>query len=335
MLHTLIVGMGRAGQRLHLPSLAKIRAVAPELLAPAPIVAFDPFRPAVDVPGVLPVESLEEAARCRPPGRTVVHLCTPPHVRAAMLDRLAGLGFRKIIVEKPLAVDLVGLAAVARIRRRRGLDVAVATHWLDSALTRRLRAATAGGRFGALRRIRIVQNKPRFDLGAGPRTHPTAFDVEVPHALAVVLDLAGDARIVDASWDDLVIGDRTVPRLGGARLELLHRSGVRTEIDSDLTSPVRERRITLEFDGGVLVGHYPCSDADHTAQLRAVRSGGESTWAVFDDDAFPAFLRGAYERYAASAPATNGTLPLQVDAVRLLTEAKRLCAGVLEEARGA
>ncbi|QFG22609.1 oxidoreductase [Actinomadura sp. WMMB 499] len=328
MLHTLIVGMGRAGRRLHLPSLAKVRTAAPGLLAPSPIVAFDPFRPPAGADGVVTVGSLEEAARCHPPARTVVHLCTPPHVRAAMLDRLAGLGHRKIIVEKPLAVDLVGLAAVARIRRRWNLDLAVATHWLDSALTRRLRAAVTGGRYGRLRRIHVVQNKPRFALGTGARTHPTAFDVEMPHALAVVLDLAGDARITGASWDDLVIGGRTVPRLGGAHLRLSHRSGVRTEIDSDLTSPVRERRITLEFDEGVLVGHYPCSDADHTAQLRTVRPRGGATWTVFDDDAFPAFLGEAYGRFAAHAP--TPTLPLQVEAVRLLTEAKRHCAGVPE-----
>ncbi|MBE1532818.1 Gfo/Idh/MocA family oxidoreductase [Actinomadura algeriensis] len=322
--------MGRAGHRLHLPSLAKVREAAPGLLAPAPIVAFDPFRPPVAAEGVVTVGSLEAAARRHPPARTVVHLCTPPHVRAAMLDRLAGLGYRTIIVEKPLAVDLIGLAAVARIRRRWNLHLTVATHWLDSALTRRLRTAVTGGRHGNLRSIRVVQNKPRFALGAGARTHPTAFDVEVPHALAVALDLAGNARIADASSDDLVIGDRTIPRLGRARLHLTHRSGVRTEIDSDLTSPVRERRITLDFDDGLLIGHYPCSDADHTAQLRAVRPGGETSWTVFDDDALPAFLHKTYERYAAPAPAPNDTLSLQVDVVRLLTEAKRLCAGVPE-----
>lgn len=338
MLHTLIVGMGRAGQGLHLPSLAKVRAAAPGLLARGPVVAFDPLRPPGDVPGMMRAESLEEAARCRPPARTVAHLCTPPQARGALLDRLARLGYRKIIVEKPLALDLPGLAEVARIRRRWELDVTVATHWIDSALTRRLRAAVASGEFGALRRIRVVQNKPRFTRSIAARDHPTAFDVELPHALAVVLSLAGGARIADASWDDLVLGRTRVPRLGRARLRLEHASGVRTEIDSDLTSPVRERSITLHFDQAVLVGHYPCSDADHTAQLRTVRPGEEATRTVFTDDAFPAFLRGAYVRYARPATSMHRTLPVQVDAVRLLTEAKRLCAeagGLQEGARDA
>ena len=123
-----------------------------------------------------------------------------------------------------------------------------------------------------------------------------------------------------------------------ARLRLEHASGVRTEIDSDLTSPVRERSITLHFDQAVLVGHYPCSDADHTAQLRTVRPGEEATRTVCTDDAFPAFLRGAYVRYARPATSMHRTLPVQVDAVRLLTEAKRLCAesgGLREGARDA
>ncbi|MWA00217.1 oxidoreductase [Actinomadura sp. LD22] len=338
MLHTLIVGMGRAGQGLHLPSLVKVRAAAPGLLARAPIVAVDPLRPPADGPGLVRAESLEEAARRCPPARTVAHVCTPPRVRAALLDRLAALGYRKIIVEKPLAVDLPGLAEVARIRRRWGLDVTVATHWLDSVLTRRLRTAVAAGEFGALRRIRAVQNKPRFTRGIAARDHPTAFDVELPHALAVVLSLAGGARVVDASWEDLVLGRTRVPRLGRARLRLEHAAGVRTELDSDLTSPVRERSITLHFDRAVLVGHYPCSDADHTAQLRTVRPGGDATRAVFTDDAFPAFLRGAYVRYALSVSSMHRTLPVQVDAVRLLTEAKGMCAaagGPRGEARGA
>ncbi len=330
MLHTFIIGMGRSGRGLHLPSLAKVRAEAPELLAPAPVAAFDPFRTPSGDPGVAPVDSPEDAARRYAPARTVVHLCTPPAVRATMLDRLAALGYRKILVEKPLAVDLAGLAAVARVRRRWGLDVTVATHWLDSALTRRLQDAVSGGEYGPLRRIRVVQNKPRFTRstshGTGGDDHPTVFDVEVPHALAVVLSLAGGARISGASWSDLVVGRTRLPRLGRARLRLDHHGGVRTEIDSDLTSPVRERRVTLEFDRAVLVGHYPCSEADHTSQLRISGPGRAPSRAVIVDDALPAFLRNVYDRYARPAPEPHRTLPVQIDVVRLLSEAKDRCA---------
>ncbi len=331
MLHSFILGMGRAGGGLHLPALARTRSLSPGLFAPGPVVAHDPFRPPSGMTDVVMADTLEEAAALTPPHRTVVHICTPPQIRLGVLERLAGLGYRKIIVEKPLALDLVGLAAIARLRRSRGLEITVATQWLHSDLTRRLREAVDMEEFGRLRGIRFVQNKPRFTRSAMVPDHPTAFDVEVPHALAVVLTLAGGARITGASWADMATGRFRLPRLGRAALRLEHHSGVRTEIDSDLTSPVRERRITLEFERATLTGHYPCSDTDHTAQLRVVAEGRDAIRTVFDDDALSAFVRCTYSRYG-RLPATRGALPVQVEAVRLLTEAKDLCAAGEREA---
>lgn len=333
MLHSLILGMGRAGRGLHLPALVRTRTLSPGPFAPGPVIAHDPFRPPLCLADVVTAGTLEEAAALAPPHRTVAHVCTPPQIRLTVLERLAGLGYRKIIVEKPLALDLVGLAAIARLRRGRGLEITVATHWLHSDLTRRLREIVDTGEFGRLCGIRFVQNKPRFTRSAGVPDHPTAFDVEVPHALAVVLTLAGGARVVGASWADVATGRFRLPRLGRAVLRLEHHSGVCTEIDSDLTSPVRERRITLEFERATVTGHYPCSDTDHTAQLRVVAEGRDAIWTVFDDDALSAFIRCTYSRYV-HPPATRGALPVQVEAVRLLTEAKELCAaGEREPAR--
>lgn len=323
MLHSFVVGLGRSGAGLHLPSLAKARGQEPALFAPGPVLGLDPFRTSVE--GARLVASPEDAARLAPPHATVVHLCTPPDLRAGMLERLARLGYRMIIVEKPLALDLVGLAAVARLRRRWGLDLTVTTQWLDSTLTRRLRAVVRGRAFGELRAITVRQDKPRFTRTAEAPDHPTAFDVEVPHALAVVISLAGGADIASASLEDMVTDRARLPRLGRARLGLSHHSGVLSRIDSNLCSPVRERRIVLEFERALLTGHYPCSATDHTAQLRVESRDGEPVRSVFDDDALPAFVRATYARYARSGRA-GGTLPIQVEAVRLLTEAKSLCA---------
>jgi hypothetical protein len=74
MLHTLIVGLGRSGRGLHVPSLAKARATARGLFAPGPVMGHDPFRAGAE--GVTSVPSLEEAVRRRPPGSTVVHPTT-------------------------------------------------------------------------------------------------------------------------------------------------------------------------------------------------------------------------------------------------------------------
>src|SRR4029079_6631807 len=105
---------------------------------------------------------------------------------------------------------------------------------------------------GALRSISSVQSKPRLTRSLASEGHPTAFDVEVPHVLGVALRLAGDADVVAAACTDMHVEGRTVPRMGSAHLVLRHAGGVRTEVLSDLTSPVRERRIALELTGGRL-----------------------------------------------------------------------------------
>ncbi|MEU3020322.1 oxidoreductase [Nocardiopsis sp. NPDC007018] len=323
MLHTLIVGLGRSGRGLHVPSLAKARAAAPFLFAPGPLLGLDPAHDRVD--GVRTVGSLEEAARLRPPAQTVVHLCTPPRMRLEMLRDLADLGYRRVIVEKPLALDLVELAGIARLRRARDLELNVATPWSASSLTRRLTVVRRSGVFGALRALTVVQNKPRFTRSLESTSHPTALDIEVPHALAVAVSLAGDADVVSADLSDMCVEGVRMPGLGAARVDLLHQSGTMTRIESDLTCPTRERRIVLEFDTAVLTGHYPCSEADHTAQLAVAVEGRAPARSVFADDALPAFLRSCYGRYARSWPG-GGDLTAQIEAVRLLAEVRNLCA---------
>lgn len=325
MLHTLILGLGRAGGELHLPALSRVRLAHPELFAPGPVLAYDPFRPRFPAADVVVLQYLTEASVWAPPARTVVHLCTPPHLRSGMIERLARSGYRKIIVEKPLALDLSGLAEIARLRRRWDLDLTVATHWLHSGLTRRLLRCRDEGGFGRLRHIHVVQNKPRFTRSASVPGHSTAFDIEVPHAVPLVLTLAGDAALAGASLTDMVTERLRLPRLGRARLRLDHYNGVRTRIESDLTAPVRERRVVLRFDRATVVAHYPCSDADDTAQLRITTPDRRRTRSVFPDDALFSFMHGTYGRYA-RAEAADDSLAVHFDTVRLLTEAKKLCA---------
>ncbi|MUL42032.1 oxidoreductase [Streptomonospora sp. PA3] len=348
MLHTLVVGLGRAGRGLHLPALARAGAQAGRrrVFAPGPALSFDPHHPTGVPPtaGMRPVASLQAAAAAADPAHTVVHVCTPPGVRAHVLEELALLGYRRILVEKPLAADERELAAVLRLRRRHGLQLVVVAQWLTSALTHRLRAAVRDGRLhglqlysggapapapelGRLRSVSVVQRKPRFVRSLTSRAHATVFDVELPHSVGVALALAGGARVCSASWSDMALGNVEVPRLGQAALVLRHETGTRTEIFSDLTAPTRERRITLEFDHGTLVGHYPCSEDDDTAQLRSTTEDG-SARLVFHDDALADFMLGAYEHFAGlRRRPVQETFGLQVRTVRLLSAAKALCSG--------
>jgi predicted dehydrogenase len=266
---------------------------------------------------------MAQAARLTDPRRTVVHLCTPPDSRVALLDELGRHGFRHVLVEKPLALDHHDITAIRDVRGRWQLRLIVVAPWLASTLTDRIRSIVEGRELGALRAIYIIQRKPRFTRSVTPNGHPTAFDVEMPHSVSVALSLAGPARLGDAALTDMSFDNLVLLRMGSGLISLEHESGVRTEIRSDLTSLLRERRITLVFERGSVVGNYPASEADHAAQL-VMTVGLRATRAVFYDDAMTALVLSAYDRFAAGDPC-DLELDLHGDVVRLLSEAKWHC----------
>ncbi|GAA2796655.1 hypothetical protein [Saccharopolyspora taberi] len=318
MLQPLVVGLGRAGAGLHLRVLAQSRAAQQELFTSGPVIACDPRPDAVSRrPDVTTADSLESAVALVDPLSTVAHVCTPPVARIGVISELADHGITRFIVEKPLAAGRNELDAIDRIRRARGLDLVVVAHWLSAELTRRLAELVGGGDLGALRSISFAQHKPRFSRSTATAGHPTAFDVEIPHSLGVVLRLAGPAEVVESHCADMRIGARTVPGMGGARLVLRHRSGVVTEIRSDLTSPVQERRIRLDFERGSAIGHFPLSEHDDHAQLTI---GTEHH--VFRDDALTAFVTDAYRRFHVPGASAESDFALHLDAVRLICDAK-------------
>ncbi|WP_053913867.1 Gfo/Idh/MocA family oxidoreductase [Streptomyces sp. SCSIO 75703] len=325
MRQPLIVGLGRSGAGLHTRALHTARAGAPRLWK-GPVVAVDP-RPAAGGPvpdGVVRTRSLTEAAALLTPAATVAHVCTPPDTRPAVLAGLAAAGFRDLIVEKPLATGLADLAAVERLRDAHGLRITVVAHWLAGELARRLRETVASAEHGPLLRVEAVQHKPRFLRSLRPGDgHPTAFDVEMPHALGLVRDLAGPAEVTGAHLTDLRIGAVVRPGMGSARLDLRHTGGVRTRVVSDLAAPVRERSVTLTFARAAVTAHFPLSADDDHAQLVTGR-GRE----VFRDDALAAFLTRTYHRHAtldSGHPSWRAAFDVQADVVRLLVAAKAHC----------
>ncbi|MBD0710640.1 MULTISPECIES: Gfo/Idh/MocA family protein [unclassified Streptomyces] len=326
MKQPLIVGLGRSGAGLHLPALRTALARTPGLWR-GPVVAVDP-RPGDRAPvpdGVTVVPTLGQARELLPPDRAAVHVCTPPTTRLAVLTELLDAGYRDLVVEKPLAVDPAEREAVTALHARHAPRLAVVAHWPASRLAARLRALIHSGALGRLRRIDVIQHKPRFTRSLRPDDgHPTAFDVELPHSLGLVLSLAGPAETTTARLTDLRIDGTVRPGLGSAHLELLHAGGVRTRIDSDLTAPVRERKAVLVFEHGTAVGHFAPSDADDHVQLDI-----EGRREVFRDDALSAFLHHAYTRFAtvpAEDPSWAADFALHADVVRLLDEARSRCA---------
>jgi predicted dehydrogenase len=324
MLDALVIGLGRAGLGLHLPVLTRLR------LCRAPVVAVDPNAPRghPQGPPVTVLRTLRQARDRLAPQSTVVHLCTPPAVRADVLREVAALGFTRVIVEKPLAADDDELERTLRISRDHGLRLCVVAPWLHSTLTDRLVALIQGGDLGRLHTVSITQHKPRFRRSSTSRSHESAFDVEIPHALGLALRLAGDAEVVSARATDLDLGGEVVRRMGSAHLTLHHHDkGVRTVIDSDLTSPVRQRRVVLSFTAGGITADYPIGQDDDYGQLRVTHANGRGDAAVREvvqDEALGTFFTRAYRRYAGSgAPGRDTELEEQVRCCRLLLDAKR------------
>ncbi|GGN32752.1 putative dehydrogenase [Actinoplanes campanulatus] len=323
MFRVLIIGFGRSGHGLHLPVLRRLRAGRHAgLFAGAPIAVHDPYAPApASAPDLRPLADLAAAPAVTPPDQTVVHLCTPPEVRVRVLRELAAMGYRRFLVEKPVATDEASAEQILDLRRRLGLHIVVVAPWLASTLTAGLRRLITDGTLGTLSRIDILQTKPRLGRTLRGDGHPTALDVEVPHSTGVALRLAGPARLVDAGWTDMRAGDRVVPRMGTGRLTLAHATGTRTHIFTDLTSPIRERRITLTFTGGQAVGFYPSSETDHYAHLRTSGLAHPGARQMFVDDSLTEFMLRAYTAFRDETDHELDLL-LNMDVVRLISAAK-------------
>ncbi|MFF9804520.1 hypothetical protein ACF1G5_05240 [Streptomyces coeruleorubidus] len=324
MERTLIIGLGRAGLGLHWAVLRKLRAAGrhPDLFAPAPVLVVDSLAPAAlpQDEELRPVSSIAQARTLLDPERTVVHLCTPPVARLGLLRELAAAGFRRIIVEKPLAVERRAVHDILDLARSERMRLAVVAPWLASSLTARLARLVEEGDLGELRSIDVRQSKPRMSRTLADGGHPTAFDVEPPHSLGVCLRLAGDAVLTGAELADMRIGDTVVPGMGRAELVLRHRKAV-SRIVSDLTAPIRERRVQLGFTDGQAVAHYPGGEDDHYAQLRFSRTDHPETWEIFPDDALSAYFVDTY-RALGDGTALEPGLHLAARVVELLADAK-------------
>ncbi|GGS26660.1 oxidoreductase [Actinokineospora fastidiosa] len=311
---TLVVGLGHAGTRLHLPVLRALRG-----REDPPIVVFDPVRSVQPGPDVVAARDLPHAAALTDPATCVVHLCTPPTARVEPITALAGLGFRRFLVEKPLAADPAALTELLDLVDLVGLDVVPIAQWRHSELTRRLMGLRA--ELGRPLSIAVRQAKPRFTRTLAGDDHPSAFDVEAPHSVALALRLAGPAAVTGAGCADMLLGSAVFPGLGGAWLSLAHEGGARTEITTELTAPVRERRVTVEFEGGTAVGHFAVSAADEFAQLE-VTAPGRRSHSVFRDDSLTAFVARAYRHFDGAR--MLGELTAGAAVVSLIAEAKRL-----------
>jgi hypothetical protein len=286
MLRTLVVGLSSADHVTTVHGLAA--SIREPLFATEPVLGLA----VPPTPGLHLVESIEHAATQLDPTETVVHLGAPPRGRLRTLIRLSALGFRRFLMEEPLAGNGAELDGILALRDHYRLDVLVAAPWLCSTLAGKMTEIVRSGRFGGLRRI-------------GADGSP------VPHTLALALALAGPADLVDAS--------RTGDATATIRMILRHHSAVSTALRVRAAAPGPACTLALRLDDALLTGRLgPGGQA-----LLRVSGSGTDEQDTFHDDPLRAAVLAAYRHFAGSGPAPGLDPATQAEAVRLLRAARQ------------
>jgi len=331
LLPSVIVGLGHAG-RMHARCIAKARArlAGHEAADGLPIFVVD-VGPGGDVhdgpPEYRVMGGLHELpADVRDEG--VAHVCTPPGVRAEVIEGALAAGLRRFIVEKPLAAAPAEMSRLAALRSAYRPDLLVVSNWTASTLTRAIQAVVERRR-SDVAGIEIRQRKCRISRSQVDRGHVSAFEVEMPHMVALAQLLAGpDLTVRDARVWDMAVGGQIIPEMGGAALTLDHGTGLGIDISSDHLAPVRERVVCVRFrDGGRIEGYYPCTGEDHYSQLREHDRNGELIRHEYlEDDTLTQFFVEAYAHFLGRGVRPRSDFEFGARVCELLHEAHGLSA---------
>lgn len=326
MFGTLIIGYGRAGRELHLPTLRRLRRMRNPT---CPIGAVDPLaRRAEAASDVVLRGSLESLRGLYEPQRTVVHVCTPPAAHAETLVQCAAMGYRCFLVEKPLVGSREDLRRVQVMGELYDLQVLVTANWLFSRLTEVIAEYMSWRSEIPVLHMELRSTKSRIAKSISSRVHSSAFEVEMPHLVALALRLCGaDLCLTDASAEDLILGDRKVRMMGGADISLASATGYSVRLLTDLISPLRERSIQITWEGGYrLAGFYPVDSSDLYSYLECSGPNGTTREQhILEDDTLLSFFSQAYRHFETDAMAPRSGLELHSQVIELLLQAKERC----------
>jgi predicted dehydrogenase len=330
-LRSVIIGYGHSGRDLHHRSL---RALAARGAAPTgEVLVVDPRSPRNVPDGTRWLPDLPAALENLPNlAAGVFHVTTPIDHHLPVAAALVAAGARHVIVEKP--VTRTGKQA----RQLRLLASTGRTHinavsvWPASHVTARVAELLASGSIGELVTLHMEQSKPRFRRTLLDCGHHSAFDVELPHQVLLALHIAGPVEsLLDVrSWPSPVTQPHADPTTipltgsaGGAQLVLRHRNGVISTLLSDLTSPVRTRRLRLTGTTGEITADYPLSADDDFGQISV---SGEPNREIVVDQPVTQFIERVYAHAAGVAVPPPEPLDTHVVVIELLEEAMPISA---------
>ncbi|HET9644167.1 MAG TPA: Gfo/Idh/MocA family oxidoreductase [Burkholderiaceae bacterium] len=333
-LRPVILGFGHAGRHLHLRCLRTMVRRAPDLPLSNTIDVVEPNE-SVDANGHQVVHHRElPSARVLEGQIPVLHVCTPPSAHRQCVELAIAQGYRRIILEKPMAPTLDEARRIRQLAAAASAEVLVVAVWHNSPLTRALFDPAAGAEPSGLALVEIVHNKPRFARSL-ERDDEHVFDIEMPHQLALAREILGPrATLLSAHAADLVVHGRCKPCMGSGNITMLSPEGVMCRLVSNLHHPGRERCLTLHFhDGRRRIGHYPVSGDDCYSQLFDYSSiGALVRHEIFTDEPLTSCLETYYRHFANTHAAIRRAMPsgasldFNVDVVSWLDQAKRMAS---------
>ena len=325
-LDTVIVGYGHAARSFHLPALAELVA---EGYASGTVTIVDPRLTEPDP--VLPPEVRlhHQVDETTGDPDSVVHVCTPPDTHVGIVLDAYKQGYRRFVVEKPMATTDSDARRLVELCETGGADVLVVANWASSALTGALRDTVRERAHLGLREVTIAQFKPRIERTMRNPAHRSAFDVEMPHLVALALSIVDEpVELTGASCTDLVVSGRRYPGMGGARLSLRTADGVPVRLHSDLTTPWRERSTRIDWhDDTRLMGFHPCDSTDRYAQLYDFAADGRRLGhQLFYDDTVRQFLLAAYAHFTGTGPKPSNDARFGARITTIISAARSLSA---------
>ena len=326
-LRPVIVGYGHAGRDLHHRCLLDLaeRGLAPR----GEVLVVDPRPPASLPPATCWLPTLQDALDVLSHVEDgVFHVTTPVGAHVPAVETLLAAGAKRIVMEKPVTRTSAEARRLAAEASAAGASIIPVSVWPSSFVTRRVMDLIIAGRIGTPIGLNMAQNKPRFRRSAADTSHEaghrSAFEVELPHQVLLALHLGGPADdVIDAASWDMRLPDRSLPGMGGARVRLQHGGGFVSKLSTDLTSPMRQRRLTVTGTAGAIVADYPISGEDDFGQ---VWISGERDRHVLPDGPLSRFLEQAYAYLAGTGPAPNAGMDSHIAAIELLEQAVRLAA---------
>ncbi|WDE08992.1 Gfo/Idh/MocA family oxidoreductase [Thalassomonas viridans] len=302
VVHPVIVGFGHAGRNLHLSSINKIRKEnQPFGISPGiSIVENNADVQALSLPensqcfNALPRIDFYDPEKFQP----VVHICSPPSSHLRLIKEAIAKGYHKIIVEKPVTETVAESNELIRIKDESRAEILVVANWVHSALTANIEQVVRTGKYGKIRKIEIVQNKPRFCISKS-RENEHLFHIEIPHQIALALYLAGEVdNIAEAYADHMQLDNSLIHQMGRGGITLHHKNGIISKLHSSLDHHSRERWIRISFDKGEeLVGYYPVSRDDGHSQYQILSKNACSPKEILFDEPLTLCIARFYRHF--------------------------------------